>query len=109
MSDRVTAPDEWVAFARPSPSVSALKPLTVSVKAAKQITNLGRTKIYELIGDGTIESVKIGSKRLIVFASLERLTRPSKEFGASANPNSAGSARHTKQVLNSEDVTPSAS
>jgi excisionase family DNA binding protein len=52
----------------------AIKPLTVTVAVALQITGLGRTKFYQLLADGTIESVNIGRRRLINFASLERLT-----------------------------------
>lgn len=54
-------------------SLLPMKPLTVTVKRARQITGLGNTTIYEMIGDGSIESVKVRGKRLIIFASLERL------------------------------------
>lgn len=37
------------------------QPLTVRVSAAIRITGLGRSKIYELIAAGDIETVKIGS------------------------------------------------
>ena len=38
-------------------------------------SGLGRTKLYELITKGEIESVRVGTRRLIVFASLKaRLT-----------------------------------
>ena len=65
---------------------SALKPLTVSVKTARQITGLGNTTIYQLIGDGTLESVKVHNKRLIVFASLERLATPAEGSQPPLNP-----------------------
>jgi excisionase family DNA binding protein len=51
-----------------------LKPLTVTVPVALHITGLGRTKFYQLLEDGTIKSITIGRRRLINFASLERLT-----------------------------------
>jgi excisionase family DNA binding protein len=54
-------------------SLLPMKPLTVTVKRARQITGLGNTTIYEMIGDGSMESVKVRGKRLIIFASLERL------------------------------------
>jgi excisionase family DNA binding protein len=50
-----------------------LKPLAVTVPVALHITGLGRTKLYQLLDDGTIKSVFIGRRRLINFASLERL------------------------------------
>ncbi len=50
-----------------------LKPLTVTVPVALQITGLGRTKFYELLENGTIKSVNVGGRRLVNFASLEQL------------------------------------
>jgi excisionase family DNA binding protein len=63
----------------PSASMAAangasLKPLVVTVPVALYITGLGRTKLYQLLDDGTIKSVFIGRRRLINFASLEQLT-----------------------------------
>lgn len=55
-------------------------PLTVTVPAAVKYSGLGRTKLYQLMGlkpghHREIESVRIGTRRLIVFASLKaRLT-----------------------------------
>jgi excisionase family DNA binding protein len=50
-------------------------PVTVTVPAATKYSGLGRTKLYELITKGEIESVRVGSRRLINFASLKaRLT-----------------------------------
>jgi excisionase family DNA binding protein len=37
------------------------------------MTGIGRSKLYELIQEGEIEVVKIGSATLIPFASLQRL------------------------------------
>jgi excisionase family DNA binding protein len=85
--------------------VPAPKPLTVSVKNAEKLTDLGHTKIYELLGDGTIESVKVGNKRLIVFASLERLTTPSKQNEALENPTArATAARVAKRAKTADDA-----
>jgi excisionase family DNA binding protein len=53
-------------------------PVTVTVPAAMKCSGLGRTKLYELISKGEIESVRVGARRLIVFASLKaRLTNHS--------------------------------
>jgi hypothetical protein len=82
----------------------ALKPLTVTVKITRQITGLGNTKIYELIGDGTIESFKIGNKRLIVFASLERLPTSTKSTETPENPAArATQARVAKRARSAVD------
>jgi hypothetical protein len=34
---------------------------------------IGRTKTYELINEGILETVTIGSRRLVTIASIERL------------------------------------
>lgn len=44
--------------------------MLVSIRDAQEIAGVGRTKIYELLGEDAIRSVKIGSRRLIVLASL---------------------------------------
>lgn len=36
---------------------------------------LGRTKTFELIADGTVESIKIGKKRLVRLRSIRQLGR----------------------------------
>lgn len=48
-------------------------PLYLSVAEASRITGLGRTTLYQLISDGTIQSFTIGRRRLIVGESLRRL------------------------------------
>lgn len=49
------------------------KPITVTIADALSLSGLGRTKLYELINDGMLETVKIGRRRLIKMESLERL------------------------------------
>lgn len=56
------------------PNAAALKPLTVTVPTALALTQLGRTKFYDLINAGKIKTVKIGSRTLVNYASLEALT-----------------------------------
>jgi excisionase family DNA binding protein len=55
------------------PRREPLKPLTTTVNDACQITGLGRTKIYELIGSGVLETIAIGRRRLILYDSIEDL------------------------------------
>lgn len=52
---------------------SDLQPLTYSVNDAAAVSSLGRTRLYELIKDGTLEIVKVGSRPLIKATSLHRL------------------------------------
>jgi excisionase family DNA binding protein len=48
-------------------------PITVTVTVALRLTGLGRTKLYELIAAGQVETVKVGRRRLVHLQSLERL------------------------------------
>ena len=49
------------------------KPLSTTVDDACRITGLGRTKIYELIGEGKLKTKTIGRRRLVIYASIEAL------------------------------------
>ena len=49
--------------------------LAVTVKVASQMISLGCTKLYELIASGELKSVRVGKRRLIPIAELERLVR----------------------------------
>ncbi|MBU6206390.1 MAG: helix-turn-helix domain-containing protein [Alphaproteobacteria bacterium] len=53
-----------------------LEPMTVRIPTAIQLTGIGRSKLYQLIASGEIETVKIGASTLITVASLRRLTQP---------------------------------
>jgi hypothetical protein len=46
-----------------------IEPVTVTVPVALRISGLGQTKFYELLANGEIESVRVGTRRLIVFTS----------------------------------------
>lgn len=37
-----------------------------------ELTNCGRTKVYEMIGKGEVRAVKVGSKTLIPRAEVQR-------------------------------------
>jgi excisionase family DNA binding protein len=47
-------------------------PLTVRIREACRLTGIGRSKLYELIADGEIEIIKVGTITLIPVAGLER-------------------------------------
>jgi len=53
-----------------------IEPLTVTFQDAEQASGLGHTKLYELAKDGTLQTVTVGTRRLIVFDSLRRLLTP---------------------------------
>ena len=58
---------------------TAVTPLLVSIPQAMRMTGLGRSKIYQKMDSGEIESVKVDSRRLIpvdaVVRFVERLPR----------------------------------
>ena len=53
--------------------------ISCTVPDALQATGLGRTKLYELIGKGVVETTKVGTRTLVMVASLKRLTNPADE------------------------------
>lgn len=52
-------------------------PLLVSIKEARRLIGVGNTRIYDLINDGSLETVRIGKRRLIRYSSLQRLAEAS--------------------------------
>jgi excisionase family DNA binding protein len=54
---------------------TSAKPISVTVKTAREITGLGNTTIYELIKRGELKTVSIGRRRLILYDSLESLIK----------------------------------
>jgi excisionase family DNA binding protein len=57
----------------------ASEPIAVRILEAVRLTGIGRSKLYELIASGDIETVKIGSCTLIPMASLHRLIERAKK------------------------------
>lgn len=52
------------------PSVPRAERLAVSVHEACQIIGIGRTRLYQLINDGELASVRLGSRRLVKIEAL---------------------------------------
>ncbi len=50
-----------------------ITPALISIKEAAVKLGVGRTKTYELIGNGELETVKIDKRHLVVDASIGRL------------------------------------
>lgn len=67
--------------APPAPEITVIKstpsyesePLLYGIEGAAKRLSLGRSTIYKLMDDGTLESVKIGNRRLISTASIHAL------------------------------------
>lgn len=55
---------------------SEVQPLAYSVRDARQKIGISHTKIYELIADGSLKTVKIGKKRLVLVDSINELLQP---------------------------------
>ena len=56
-----------------TPANLIIDPLAYSVKDACRVSSLGRTRLYQLIGEGRLEVRKIGKRTLIPAASLRAL------------------------------------
>jgi excisionase family DNA binding protein len=50
--------------------------LTCTINEACEVTGLGRTKLYELIGGGHLATTTVGRRRLVVVRSLLSLLEP---------------------------------
>lgn len=48
-------------------------PLCVRVNVAARMIGIGRTKLYELIGNGEVEAIKVGKATLVTTASLSAM------------------------------------
>ena len=53
--------------------------LTITIATARQITGLGNTTIWKLIGEKKIQTVRVGRRRLVVYDSLRALLAPNSE------------------------------
>jgi excisionase family DNA binding protein len=51
-----------------------IEPLTVRISTAVQLTGISRSRLYELIQSGELETVKVGRSTLIPYKSLKALT-----------------------------------
>jgi hypothetical protein len=55
--------------------ISHPKPLCVRINVAAQMIGVGKTKMYELVNAGEVDTLKIGKSTLITMTSLETLVR----------------------------------
>ena len=51
-----------------------MEPINLSIIDAAHALGVGRSKLYELIGDGHLETVKLGTRRLVRVASLRKFS-----------------------------------
>jgi excisionase family DNA binding protein len=50
-----------------------MEAIAISINDAAKALGLGRTSIYAMIADGRLESFKLGRRRLVTVASIQRL------------------------------------
>ena len=50
--------------------------LVMSIREAMEATTLGKTKVYELIGEGRLTKIKVGRRTLVTIESVRRLLNP---------------------------------
>lgn len=50
-----------------------LQPVTVSVMDAVRLTGLSMRSVYRALDNGDLESVKVGRRRLVTYASIQKL------------------------------------
>jgi excisionase family DNA binding protein len=53
-----------------SPTAPPMEPISVRVPEALRLTGLSRSRLYELLGSGEIEFVKVGASTLVLVESL---------------------------------------
>jgi excisionase family DNA binding protein len=58
--------------------------ITATIPNFCRITGIGRSKTYELLDDDTLESIKIGRRRLIILDSYHKLIERQRAAGATA-------------------------
>lgn len=58
----------------PQAASIVMEPLTVRISSAVQLTGISRSRLYELIQSGELETVKVGRSTLIPYRSLKMLT-----------------------------------
>jgi hypothetical protein len=59
--------------ALPDETGNGFKPLAVPVKTACRLVGVGHTSMWALIKEGRVQTVSVGRRRLVIYASLEAL------------------------------------
>jgi excisionase family DNA binding protein len=70
---RGTEPAMHFGAAEEDVTAGVVEPLTVRVSRAVQLSGLSRSRIYELIQSGDLETHKVGKTTLIPYRSLKHL------------------------------------
>ena len=73
MTAATTRPYRTTAFEEPNGNWPATTKITVRVPEAARMLGISRSRIYELITSGDIETLKLGRATLVPIASLHAL------------------------------------
>lgn len=49
------------------------EPLNVAITEAARLLGVGRSTIYDLMNDGRLKSIRLGTRRLVTLASVRAL------------------------------------
>jgi len=55
------------------PDLADVKPAVISIKDFRVATGVSQATVMRRLADGTLKSVKIGGRRLILYSELERI------------------------------------
>jgi excisionase family DNA binding protein len=72
-------------------NMDAAAPITASIGEFCKLAGIGRSLVYEMIGDGRLDSIVIGKRRLIVLDSYRRLVE--RQRAATPPPRTKGKPR----------------
>lgn len=50
-----------------------MEPVTITISNAMSVIGIGQTKIYELMNNGTLQTVRVGRRRLVKIESIRAL------------------------------------
>lgn len=53
-----------------------METLATSINEAAKVLGIGRTSVYRLIGEGRLETIKLGRRTLIKAESIRRIVDP---------------------------------
>jgi hypothetical protein len=81
------------------------KPLAITIKTTGDVLGIGLTKTWELVKEGKLETIAIGTRRLVLFASIERLVEELR-VTQSARQLGAGTQKATQASLAARRLRP---
>jgi hypothetical protein len=77
--------------------------ITAPVGAFCAMSGIGRTKVYEMLGDGLLDSITIGKRRLIVLDSYRRLIERRRSAARDGRTEEVTSSRRTTEEPHTAD------